>query len=164
MNRRNFLATSLATSAALLLSACGFRLRGTDSLPSLPPLALEGDTDSDMARQLVSRLEQQGTELGDGGVWRVTLGTPTLEERRLGGEGRASRDHELTLRSTLSVQRQDDNAYLINSETLSASTRVRVNDDDLLNRESLYSEAEQTLNRELAQRIVERLAALDNAS
>ncbi|MCA1772910.1 MAG: hypothetical protein LC677_09980 [Halomonas sp.] len=164
MNRRTFLATSMAASAALLLSACGFRLRGAGSMPNLPPLALEGDTDSDLARQLTNRLEQQGTQLSDNGEWRVTLGSPRLDERRLGGEGRGSRDHDLTLSTTLSVQRREDNAYLLNGETLSTSTRIRVNDDDLLNRDDLFREAERSLNRELTERIIERLSALDNAS
>ncbi|MGM0542668.1 MAG: hypothetical protein ACQERP_02150 [Pseudomonadota bacterium] len=164
MNRRSFLATSMAASAALLLSACGFRLRGTGSMPNLPPLTIEGDTQSAMARALATRLEQQGNAAGGNAEWRVTLGTPRLDERRLGGEGRASRDHDLTLSSTVSVQRQGDNAYLLNGETLSVSTRIRVNDDDLLNRESLFSEAEQTLNRELAERIIERLSSLNDAS
>ncbi|MCZ0928414.1 MULTISPECIES: twin-arginine translocation signal domain-containing protein [Halomonadaceae] len=164
MNRRTFLATSMAASAAVLLSACGFRLRGAGSMPSLPPLALEGDTNSDLALQLIDRLEQQGTAITDSGQWRVTLGSPTLDERRLGGEVRGSRDHELTLNITLSVQRREDNAYLLNGETLSTSTRIRINDNDLLNREDLFSEAEQSLNRELTQRIIERLSALNNAS
>ncbi|MFN2410628.1 MAG: hypothetical protein ABR539_10050 [Halomonas sp.] len=164
MNRRTFLATSMAASAALLLSACGFRLRGAGSMPNLPPLALAGDTDSDLARQLTNRLEQQGTQLSDNGEWRVTLGSPRLDERRLGGEGRGSRDHDLTLSTTLSVQRREDNAYLLNGETLSTSTRIRVNDDDLLNRDDLFREAERSLNRELTERIIERLSALDNAS
>ncbi|MDR5874544.1 twin-arginine translocation signal domain-containing protein [Vreelandella gomseomensis] len=161
MNRRSFLATSMAASAAVLLSACGFRLRGP--MPSLPPLTLEGDTNNDMARQLAARLEQRSSS-GDSVDWRVTLGSPTLDERRLGGIGYGSRDHDLTLSSTISVQRRDDNAYLLNSETVSVSTRIRVSDDDLLNRESLFSEAEQTLNRELAERIIERLSSLNNAS
>lgn len=164
MNRRSFLATSMAASAAVLLSACGFRLRGTGSMPNLPPLTLEGDTQSDMARELATRLERQGDTGGGNAEWRVTLGSPRLDERRLGGEGRGTRDHELTLSSTVSVQRLGDNAYLLNGETLSVSTRIRVNDDDLLNRETLFSEAEQTLNRELAERIIERLSALNNAS
>ncbi|MEC4767529.1 twin-arginine translocation signal domain-containing protein [Halomonas sp. CUBES01] len=161
MNRRSFLATSMAASAAVLLSACGFRLRGP--MPSLPPLTLEGDTNNDMARQLAARLEQRSSS-GDSVDWRVTLGSPTLDERRLGGISYGSRDHDLTLSSTISVQRRDDNAYLLNSETVSVSTRIRVSDDDLLNRESLFSEAEQTLNRELAERIIERLSSLNNAS
>lgn len=164
MNRRSFLAASMAALAAVLLSACGFRLRGTGSMPSLPPLTLEGDTQSDMARELATRLERQGNTGAGSAEWRVTLGSPRLDERRLGGEGRGSRDHDLTLSTTISVQRLDDNAYLLNGETLSVNTRIRVNDDDLLNRETVFSEAEQTLNRELAERIIERLSALNNAS
>lgn len=164
MNRRTFIAASMAASAAVLLSACGFRLRGTGSMPNLPPLTLEGDTQSDMARELATRLERQGSTGAGNAEWRVTLGSPRLDERRLGGEGRGSRDHDLTLSTTISVQRLDDNAYLLNGETLSVNTRIRVNDDDLLNRETVFSEAEQTLNRELAERIIERLSALNNAS
>lgn len=161
MNRRTFLTASIAASAAVLLSGCGFRLRGSESLPTLPPLALEGDTNSGVAQQLASRLQQLGTPVTAGAPWRVTLGTPSLTDRRLGSEGRASREHELTLSTTLSVQERASNAYHINNATLSTSTRIRVNDDDLLNRETLMQEAEQTLSRELSQRIIERLANVE---
>lgn len=161
MNRRKFLTLSIAASAAVLLSACGFRLRGSESLPTLPTLSLEGDNNSMVAQQMASRLEQLGTQVEAGAPWRVTLGTPSLIERRLGGDGRASREHELTLSTSLSVQERESNAYHINNATLSTSTRVRVSDDDLLNRETLMLEAEQALARQLAQRIIERLANVE---
>ena len=161
MNRRTFLTASIAASAAVLLSACGFRLRGTESLPTLPTLFLEGDTNSAVAQQVAARLQQLGTQVTAGAPWRVTLGTPALIERRLGGDGRASREHELTLRTTLSVQERANNAYHINNATLSTSTRIRVSDDDLLNRETLMMEAEQTLSGQLSQRIIERLAYVE---
>lgn len=161
MNRRTFLSASIATSAAVLLSACGFRLRGSESLPTLPTLSLEGDNNSAVAQQVASRLQQLGTRVEAGAPWRVTLGTPSLIERRLGGDGRASREHELTLSTSLSVQERESNAYHINNATLSTSTRVRVSDDDLLNRETLMLEAEQALARQLAQRIIERLANVE---
>ncbi len=85
MNRRTFLTASIAASAAVLLGGCGFRLRGTESLPSLPTLSLEGDTNSAVAQQVASRLQQLGTQVTSDAPWRVTLGTPTLIERRLGG-------------------------------------------------------------------------------
>jgi LPS-assembly lipoprotein len=157
MKRRTFLTTSIAASAAVLLSACGFQLRGTDSLPTLPTLSLEGDTNSAVAQQVAARLQQLGTQVTADAPWRVTLGTPALIERRLGGDGRASREHELTLSISLSVQERANNAYHINNSTLSASTRIRVSDDDLLNRETLMMEAEQTLARQLSQQIIERL-------
>ena len=59
------------------------------------------------------------------------------------------------------MQQRETNAYALNNATLSSSTRIRVSDDDLLNRETLFQEAEQTLTRQLAQRIVERLANLE---
>ncbi len=161
MNRRTFLTASIAASAAVLLSGCGFRLRGTESLPTLPTLALEGDTNSAVAQQVASRLQQLGTRVTADAPWRVTLGTPVLTERRLGGDGRASREHELTLSTSLSVQERASNAYHINNETLSTDTRIRVSDDDLLNRETLMMEAEQTLARQLSQQIIERLTYVE---
>ncbi|OJA04752.1 hypothetical protein [Halomonas sp. QHL1] len=161
MNRRSFLITSIAASAAVLLSGCGFRLRGTESLPTLPTLSLEGDTNSAVAQQVASRLQQLGTQVTADAPWRVTLGTPALIERRLGSDGRASREHELTLSTTLSVQERVSNAYHLNNETLSTDTRIRVSDDDLLNRETLMMEAEQTLARQLSQRIIERLTYVE---
>ncbi len=161
MNRRSFLLTSIAASAAVLLSGCGFRLRGTESLPTLPTLSLEGDTNSAVAQQVASSLQQLGTQVTADAPWRVTLGTPALIERRLGSDGRASREHELTLSTTLSVQERASNAYHINNETLSTDTRIRVSDDDLLNRETLMMEAEQALARQLSQRIIERLTYVE---
>lgn len=161
LSRRRFLSLSTAASAAVLLAGCGFHLRGAGSMPSLPALALEGNNNSPLAQQLSNRLQQLGTEVNSGAPWRVTLGTPSLQERRIGGDGRASREHELTLSTSLSVQERSTNAYALNNATLTSSTRIRVNDDDLLNRESLFQEAEQTLTRQLAQRIVERLANLE---
>lgn len=160
MNRRTFLTASIAASAAML-SGCGFQLRGSESLPTLPTLALEGDTNSAVAQQVASRLQQLGAQVTSDAPWRITLGTPALTERRLGGDGRASREHELTLSIRLSVQERASNAYHINNETLSTATRIRVSDDDLLNRETLMREAEQTLSRQLSQQIIERLANVE---
>lgn len=160
LTRRRFLATSTAF-AAVLLSGCGFRLRGTESMPQLPPLSIEGDENSALAQQLRTRLQQLGTEVRPGAPWRVTLGSPALQDRRIGGESRSSREHELTLSTTLSVQQRTTNAYALNNAALSTRTQIRVNDDDLLNRETLFQEAEQALTRQLAQRIVERLANLE---
>lgn len=161
MNRRSFLITSIAASAAVLLGGCGFHLRGSESLPSIPNLTLEGDTNSAVAQQVAARLQQLDTQVSAGAPWRVTLGTPVLTERRLGSDGRASREHELTLRTTFSVQERATNAYYVNNQTLSTDTRIRVSDDDLLNRETLMMEAEQTLARQLSELIIERLAYVE---
>lgn len=161
MNRRTFLTTSIAASAAVLLSGCGFHLRGKGSVPTLPTLTLEGDINSTTAQQLRTRLQQIGTQVTPDAPWRVTLATPSMQQRRIGSDSRASREHELTLSTTLSVQQRDTNAYALNNAAVAVSTRIRVNDDDLLNRETLFQEAEQVLARQLAQRILERLAYIE---
>ncbi|MFG6667411.1 LPS assembly lipoprotein LptE [Halomonas sp. HNIBRBA4712] len=164
LSRRRLLALGGAAATAALLVGCGFQLRSADSLPTLPPLSLEGDTSTPLTRELESVLTRQGTEVTANAPWRVTLGAPSVENRALGSEGRANRDHELTMRVTLSVQRRQDNAYVLNNEVMSTSTRIRINDDDLLNREALLEEANLTLARQLARRIVERLGTLEAPS
>lgn len=160
MNRRTFLTLGGAAAAALVLGGCGFRLRGTDALLGLPSLALEGDDTSELYRLLRMRLEQRGAEVRSDGEWRVTLGSAERRSRQLGSDGRGSREHELTLTTSLSVQQRENGAYRLNNETLSVRTRIRVNDDNLLNRDSLFREAERTLEQRLAERIIERLGYL----
>ncbi|CAM4012299.1 LPS assembly lipoprotein LptE [Vreelandella rituensis] len=158
MKRRDVLyALAAGALAPLLLSGCGFQLRGSDMPTTLPELSLAGDTESGLAREFISRLQRAGSGVSDQAPWVVTLGTPRLEERTLGGEGRASRDHELTLRASVALQERSDDTYHLHTETLSTSTRIRVNDDDLLNREALFSEARGQLEKQLAQKILARL-------
>ncbi len=159
MKRRDVLyALAAGALAPLLLSGCGFQLRGSGTPTTLPELSLAGDTESALARELTSYLQRSGSGVSDQAPWVVTLGTPGLEERRLGGESRASRDHELTLHASVALQARSDDTYHLHTETLSTSTRIRVNDDDLLNREALFSEARDQLEKQLAQKIVARLA------
>ncbi|MDR5899633.1 hypothetical protein QC823_11625 [Halomonas vilamensis] len=165
MNRRAFLAKSAFTASIAasmaVLGGCGFRLRGSDSLPDLPTVTLEGDTRSDVALSLQTQLEATGAGVRKDAPWRVTLGSPELSERRLGAEGRGSREHEFTLSIPISLQQRSNNAYALNHEQVSISTRQRVNDDDLLNRDILVSEVRRELSQQLAQRIIERLATLE---
>lgn len=165
MNRRAFLAKSALTvsiaASVAILGGCGFRLRGSDSLPKLPVFTLEGDTRNDVAQSLQTQLEAIGAGVRENAPWRLTLDTPELSERRLGAAGRGSREHEFTLSTHVSLQQRSNNAYVLNSERVSTSARQRINDDDLLNRDVLMSEVRRELSRQLAQRIIERLATLE---
>lgn len=164
LTRRRFLKHSITASIAtsvVVLGGCGFRLRGSKSQPQLPDLALEGDTRSDVAQSLQAQLKAAGTGMREDAPWRLTLSTPELFERRLGAEGRGSREHQFTLSTQVSLQQRSNSAYVLNSERMSVSTDQRVNDDDLLNRDVLIDEVRQALSRQLAQRIIERLATLE---
>lgn len=165
MNRRAFLAKSALTvsiaASVAMLGGCGFRLRGSESLPKLPAFTLEGDTRSDVAQSLQTQLEGIGAGVREDAPWRLTLDTPELFERRLGAAGRGGREHEFTLSTRVSLQQRSNNAYVLNSEQVSTSTRQRISDDDLLNRDVLMGEVRRELSQQLAQRIIERLATLE---
>ncbi|MDN6296431.1 MAG: LPS assembly lipoprotein LptE [Halomonas sp.] len=160
-DRRAFLGVALTASAAALLSGCGFQLRGRDSLPTLPAFALEGDTQGELGQALTRLLHTRGSDIRDDAPWRLTLSSVEMHNRRLGGDGRGSREHEFTLEARVSLQQRADQAYVWNRKSISTTTRLRVNDDDLLNRDVLIEEARQQLARELATRIIEHLASVE---
>ncbi|WP_447556125.1 LPS-assembly lipoprotein LptE [Vreelandella sp. EE22] len=161
LTRRHLLKLGSVAASAALLSGCGFRLRRADSIPTLPPLSIEGATATPLAQELENRLSRQGTVVAPGAPWQVTLGTPAVDNRPLGSDGRASREHELTMSVSVSVQQRETGAYALNNAVITTSTRIRVNDDDLLNRETLFEEANQTLTHQLVRRIIERLGTLE---
>ncbi|WNK19115.1 LPS assembly lipoprotein LptE [Halomonas piscis] len=161
VSRRAFLGAALGASAALGLGGCGFHLRGRESLPTLPPLALEGNTQSDLGQALARLLQARGSGLSDSAPWRLTLSGVDMHSRRLGGTDRGSREHRFTLEARVSLQQRHDQAYVWNRESFSTELSQRVNDDDLLNRDVLIDEARQQLAQQLARRIAERLASLE---
>ncbi|NOG32195.1 hypothetical protein HLB35_11285 [Halomonas sp. TBZ9] len=164
MKRRHFLRLTLMTgmaASAAVLGGCGFQLRGTQRQRHIPPIALDGDTRSLVARNLTVELNNLGNGIDEEAPWRLTLSSPTLEQRRLGGEDSGSQEHEFTLEIQVSVQERSSGGYALNNQTLSVISRQRLNDDDLLNRESLIEETRLTLSRRLAQRVVERISALE---
>ncbi|XKF16552.1 hypothetical protein LL947_05290 [Halomonas sp. BLK-85] len=164
MTRRHFLRLTLMagiTASAVMLGGCGFQLRGIQRQGKIPPMALDGDTRSLVARNLTVELNNLGNGMDEEAPWRLTLSSPTLEQRRLGGEDSGSQEHEFTLKVDVSVQERSSDGYALNNQTLTVISRQRLNDDDLLNRESLIEETRLTLSRRLAQRVVERISALE---
>lgn len=161
LKRRAFLSAALTASAAVMLSGCGFHLRGHDSLPTLPAFALEGDTQNDLGQALSQLLNTRGSGISSDAPWQLTLSSVEMHNRRLGGDSRGSREHEFTLDARVSLQQRTDQAYVWNRKSISTATRLRVNDDDLLNRDVLINEARQQLARKLATRIVEHLASVE---
>lgn len=159
--RRALIGATLGTSAAVLLGGCGFHLRGRNGLPTLPLFTLEGQSQSDLGQALQRQLERYDSGTSANAPWRLTLGNVDMRSRRLGGDGRGSREHEFTLSVRVSLQQRDNQAYVWNRKTLSRSVRQRVNDDDLLNRDVLINEARRQLADQLARRISERLASLE---
>ena len=162
MQRRRFLHLTLATSAGLALAGCGFRLRGLDTpVLSLDSIALVA-ADSELAPTVQAALESAGTTLRDDATLRLNLGSETFRESRRTFGSAASREIEMTLTTPFSVQRQRDNAYLLDQQQLEVSTNFSISDDNLLAQDDIRAEARQQLREEAAQRLIDRLRALDN--
>ncbi|WP_346798542.1 hypothetical protein R5M92_05840 [Halomonas sp. Bachu 37] len=163
MKRRELLRNGLAAGiAALTLGGCGFHLRGNEQNHRLPALTLTGDTTSPFAREFRASVEFSDVELRADAPWVVTLGTPRLLERRLGADDRASNEHELSLEVEIALQARDTGAYHLHPSLLRETTRLRLSDDDLLNRETLISDAVDELSQRLARRALERLANIES--
>lgn len=161
MKRRHFLRLTLMAASAAMLSGCGFQLRGTQRQRNIPPLALAGDTRSRVASNLMAELNTQGNGVDNNARWRLTLSSPALDQRRLGGEDSSSQEYEFALEMHISVQDSITGGYALNNQPLRVISRQRLNDDDLLNRESLIEETRLTLSTRLSQRIIERISSIE---
>ncbi|WP_192036710.1 LPS assembly lipoprotein LptE [Halomonas sp. YLGW01] len=168
MQRRRFLKQGLrvalgATAIGTLglgLGGCGFQLRGYgESLPALPALALAG-ADDDLATAVRKTLTRAGTRVDDQAALRLNLGRGTISETQQGLSAGTSHDIELTLRAPFSVQRQANDAYLLDQQTLEVSETVTVNDDDLLAQDDSRRNARERLYETAARRLIERLRPL----
>lgn len=161
MQRRRFLHLTLAASASLALAGCGFRLRGLDQpLLSLDSIRLTA-VDSPLVPVVRETLENADTRIADDAPLRLNLGIETFHESQRTFGSAASREIEMTLTVPFSVQRQHDNAYLLDQQQLETSTNFSVSLDNLLAYDDLHEEARQQLRRDAATQLLDRLRALD---
>lgn len=160
MKRRLFLTMLAVGSASLGLAGCGFRLRGLNESLAIPEgLAFEG-TDDALSPVVRETLEQAGTRLDGQAPLRLNLGRERIEEYSLSFGGAGSKELELRLTAPFSVQRREDDAYLLDQQQLDVTTTVIVNDDNLLAQDDLRDEARQRLRRDAANQLLDRLRPL----
>lgn len=168
MQRRRFLKQGLkvamgAAAVSVLglgLSGCGFQLRGYgESIPALDALALAGAND-DLTPVVRKALTRAGTQIDDQAALRLNLGRATINETNRGMAGAGSRDIDLTLTVPFSVQRQANDAYLLDQQTLNVSERISINDNDLLAQDDTRRAARERLRKAAARQLLERLRPL----
>ncbi|QJQ93995.1 MULTISPECIES: LPS assembly lipoprotein LptE [Halomonadaceae] len=164
MKRRTFLTRTsnllMAGSTMLLLSGCGFRLRGYDTpLLGVESLFLAG-ADSDLLPVVRAMLENAGTRITSQADLVLNLGQETFQEipRTFGDAG--SQEIEVRLIAPFSVQRRADGAYLLDQQQLNVETRIIVNDANLLAQEELRGEAHERLRQAAASQLLDRLRTL----
>jgi len=160
MQRRTLIQRGLAGAAALMLTGCGFRLRGYDQPTSgVEALSLQGP-DSELARLVSRRLKQAGTRVDDDAPRVLNLGDETFQERRLSVLDSGHRDLDMTLSVPFSVQRRDDGAYLLDQQRLDVSERLTINDDQLLTQDDLREATRERLREAAARQLLDRLRTL----
>lgn len=160
MQRRGFLNLAMAAGAAMVLTGCGFRLRGFDTPGlALDELALAGD-DSELARLVEERLTAIGIRVNDNAPLVLNLGPETFRERQLSVLDSGPQEQEMSLTVPFSVQRRSDGAYRLSDQRLEVSTRFTVSDDNLLAQDELREEARQDLRQEAQRRLFDRLRAV----
>jgi len=164
MKRRTFLNRALRTSAALVaagtLAGCGFQLRGQGrNLAGLDSLALDTPP-GPLGNAVRQALEGAGVAVREQAPWRLNLGAEQLDEVELTTNNAGSRAIELQLGVPFSVQRQRDDAYRIERQTLTVSTTYQAGTSDLLARDDRRQQAVQSLRQEAARRLIDRLQSL----
>ncbi|MFC0268221.1 LPS-assembly lipoprotein LptE [Kushneria aurantia] len=165
MERRTFLFGLAGSAGALLLSGCGFHLRGTGGGHQLPfsRLALnaaDGPTNP-LTRQVQQALNSAGVVVEDSAPWRLNMGPESFDERELTYGDAGIQERQMTLTLPWSLQRRDDNAYLVSQESLSLSGTFYTSSDQLLTRDDARNQLRRELRQQAARRLIDRLQNLD---
>ena len=148
----------------VLLSGCGFTLRGSVALPAeLQTLQVESPApNSEIVREVSRMLRNNAVTLTDDApadVWHLGIGNEQLSERVLSVNANArAGEYELTMTVPVQLQR---GTQTLGPETLSVA-RVYLADPEnavAKNEEAELIRAE--MRRELAQQILRRLQSLE---
>ena len=146
---------------ALLLSACGFALRGTQQAAvAIDTAVLRGDVSSELTGQLRETLQSMGvtTVIAQTADYVLTVGPERLNSRTLSVGGRAqAAQYELQMAVEVSLQRGE--TLLMGPEVISV-TRSYFEDTANIAGSNAERELLQTeMRRELVDIVVRRLAA-----
>lgn len=108
MNARRSL---LILAASLLVSACGFKLRGFYEVPpALQQLVLveQSAVPTALGRELISQMEISGVQISESAPYRLQLGVARYHRRALTLSSRAeANEYELSGEVSFSLFRQD---------------------------------------------------------
>ena len=154
---------TLAALAALALSACGFRLAGTNSLPpELGKVQLQaGDLDKRQRAELYQRLTQAGVEVRDQpftDAVRLSVSIEAPPDRRVVAS--SSRKTVKRVTRQLKYSLFDSSGKLLAQKTLTQQGDVTVDDDNLLSSGGEKEAVVEDLERSLFDRLLQQLARI----
>ncbi|OHV12322.1 LPS assembly lipoprotein LptE [Kushneria phosphatilytica] len=167
MNRRSLLAALAVGALTAGLAGCGFQLRGLGSggeldLQRIALSSAESGPRDHLTREVRQALTEAGVTISDQAPRRLNLGKPDQQETELTYGDAGNQERQVTLTLPFSVQRTSDNAYLLSQQEVSVDGTYYTSEDQLLARDEQRHQLEQQLRRELAQRLIDRLRALDD--
>ena len=156
--------TPILVLALLLVSSCGFTLRGAANLPEqLQTLYLEGlDADSDAVREMRRVLQNNRINLlttPETGTWRLGLGLEENTERAISVNSNArAGEYELTM--SLPFQLRQGARVVLGPEILSTSKVYLADPENAVAKNEEAQQIRDEMRRELVLQIVRRLQAV----
>lgn len=146
----------------LLLTGCGFTLRGVTPLPpELRTLVLaSAQPDGDFEREVRRALQNNGVRLVDSGSdYRLVLGGEGISERTLSVNANArSGEYELALRVEYDLRHAGS---VVSGPNLLSTTRVYLTDpENAVAKEEEAALIQDEMRRELAQQLLRQLQAV----
>lgn len=165
MKRRTFLTCLAGIGTALVLSGCGFQLRGYGapelSIDRLALSAADSGPRALLTQRVAQALESAGVTLDDSAPLRLNLGEASTTERELTFGDAGNQEREVTLTVPFSVQRTADGAYLLDQQQIESRGSFYTSSDQLLSRDSQREQLLDDLRDDAARRLIDRLRALD---
>lgn len=165
MSHRGLMALVLAMVLApsLVLSGCGYHLRGTLDLPeALTPIAVDSSSGTQgVAQRLQRRLGEDLAQPGDRPGLRIRLSNLRRDEQQTLYVGDDGSQFSQTLSVRADAMDASGSAIWVN-QRISATTDY-VRDEETLTRPQQQQRLQTQLEQELAEKILNRIAALKTA-
>ncbi|MBC3347450.1 MULTISPECIES: LPS assembly lipoprotein LptE [Pseudomonas] len=160
MIKRNLLVMGLA----VLLSACGFQLRGTGTTElAITELDLSArDAYGETVKMLRDTLENSGVKIYNGAPYKLVLTSEQQSQRSLSYAG-AGRSAEYELNNVLSYEIRGQNNLVLLDDKLQVQKVYLHDGNNITGSDQESSEARDEMRRDLVQRMMLRLQQLSPA-
>lgn len=149
----------------ITLSACGFQMRGTDSLTvaNFNRLNLRSVSADTLTREVRAQLQLAGVAESSGADYTLTIANENYKRSILSVSPKTGKAEEfqLTLSARISISKTGQKD-LVSNEAITASRDYLFDEDALLGKASEERQLRANLRRQLAAAIIRRLEATVN--
>ncbi|VXC81135.1 LPS-assembly lipoprotein LptE [Pseudomonas sp. 8Z] len=155
--KRNLLVIGLA----VLLSACGFQLRGTGTTQfALTELSVSGrNAYGENVKQLIEALENNGVKVYPGAPYKLVLSRED-ENRRSASYTSNGRNAEYELSMTVEYEIRGAKNLLLTSNEIEVQNYYQQDSSNLIGSDQQAGQLRGELRRELIQQLVQRLSMI----